>query len=929
MHCPNCGTPEKARVRVCGNCGESYASVDLQEYRQLQYLLNETATWKIPNKKLEPYSKKLETLKKRLPTDGTITTVLEPAPPVEIPKPKVEKPKEKVPFDQWLLSEKNIKTALYGGAGLLILAGLIFIGINWTRIPGPGKFAITLLITGLTYLGGFLLFQRPALKLGGNALLLIASGFLALNFAVLQIYVFGPGGLQSNIMWLIASPLCLLGYSITANWTKSELFTYIGLGAIGSTLAAALAVFASPIIVSVLAFELLFFGLMLAAKTVKGSKFKDFALKPILVVSHVGMPVGILASLSLWTEVSGNFSSYMGSPWFAIVAIALGPVFYLLTDFEYDQIVARFATSILFVATIASILTELIFSKTVIGIFMMLLSLAYLRVGLLYANRNKEQQAGMPYFSLAFLVAGIVTFMASSDVGDFINILFGDVLLLAVSAYLFKDFRWVYGSVWLVMLPTYLIIINNVNDPSNQGLLMGLLGVNFAAAGYVLGREKLERGGSFLSAAAFLTVVTVVLLRSDSLISGPVLIAIAALYLVAALWIRWQWLLLPSLVSIGLSVLAITTQYVGGTGSVLAESRIIAFAFVGTIFVGGATFLRQAKSKEWASPLFLIGTIYLGGAYLVSLTWLGWLAISLSSVLLILLLLNAWYERKAKDYKNVGKVVPYLGIVVLFIGHFLVLDQLGGSRIWNIWPSYTAGLCALLMGAAWMTRNRGLGEVFDIPLRRSGLLFFSIPLAGSVIIGPTISAVSFAIAGISISIDAYIRGLISLAYVGLGAFVAVIWAILFSFDVTEMQAFALPLGIALLGAGWYERARVEDYFYRPFTILGLLVLMGTAFFQSLPRGGSAYAFLLLVESLVALVAGIRTKSRGYVQLGGLALLGNAVVQLGPGFVELPRWVQIGLIGGILLGFGLAAMFRREQLIETRKKLTNEWKKWQS
>jgi hypothetical protein len=65
-----------------------------------------------------------------------------------------------------------------------------------------------------------------------------------------------------------------------------------------------------------------------------------------------------------------------------------------------------------------------------------------------------------------------------------------------------------------------------------------------------------------------------------------------------------------------------------------------------------------------------------------------------------------------------------------------------------------------------------------------------------------------------------------------------------------------------------------------------------------------------------------------VQTGGLALLANAIVQFGPSFLELPRWVHIGLTGIILLGAGLLALFRREKLLETRKRISEEWKQWE-
>ena len=167
------------------------------------------------------------------------------------------------------------------------------------------------------------------------------------------------------------------------------------------------------------------------------------------------------------------------------------------------------------------------------------------------------------------------------------------------------------------------------------------------------------------------------------------------------------------------------------------------------------------------------------------------------------------------------------------------------------------------------------------------------------------------------------------AYLGLGAFVVVIWALLLAFDVSEPQAYVIPLGLALLGMGWNERLRGGGILYWLPTLLGLIVLLGSAFIQSLPRGAFVYALLLGVESLAALGWGIRTHSRSYVQLGGVALIAITIAQLGPGFVELSRFIQIGVTGGILLGGGLVILFKREQILEARQRLTKEWRQWET
>jgi hypothetical protein len=146
-------------------------------------------------------------------------------------------------------------------------------------------------------------------------------------------------------------------------------------------------------------------------------------------------------------------------------------------------------------------------------------------------------------------------------------------------------------------------------------------------------------------------------------------------------------------------------------------------------------------------------------------------------------------------------------------------------------------------------------------------------------------------------------------------------------DVSEPQAYVIPLGLALLGVAWYERWKMGGRLYYILSILGLVLLLGSAFYQSLHSGAYAYAALLLFECLVFIALGVRMRSRSYVQLGGLALITNAIVQLGPGFIDLPRWVQIGVTGGILLGGGLAGLFKREEILVGGRKLRDDWRQW--
>jgi hypothetical protein len=943
MNCPNCGTPEQARVKVCPSCGEAYASQDLLELQQLEFLLEKTATWGVPETLRGPYIEQLATLRARLrrqtptqPEAATATAPL-PAPEPAATMPELVRPsqpasgyrsaspREKAPFDQWLLSERNIKLALYTGGLLLVLAGLIFIGVNWTRIPGPGKFAITLMITGLMYLGGYLLFQRPAYRIGGIALLGVASGFLTLNFAVLQIYVLGPSGLRSEVMWLIASPLCLLLYLLTAYWTRGDLFTYMSLAAVGSTVTAALVVIDAPWLVFVLAYALLALAILALARAIQTTWLADFVRLPLLITANLVMPLIILAALVGWVSERVGLIALDTSPWLALLALGVGVLFYALSDALFKWLVARWVAALLFPITFSLVLIELGFSSSAAGISLMALALAYLGLG--HALERGEGQRGGAWslYVTAYAVALFVTVRAIPEIDDLAKALIGDVILLAVSATIYRDYRWICGAVWLFMLPVYLYLDLFVPGLASRGLLMGVLGLNYTAAGFVLGRRELRLGGPFLTAAAFLSLVTVGLTWGNPTIASLVLGAVTVLYFLAALWLSWPWLLLPASLAVNLAVFTLNGIFFESF-TTLVQALIVSYAVLGVAFAVGGLGLRRTQAGRWAWPVYLTAALELGGAYLASLLFGGWLVVTLSAVLATVLLAFAWLERVGFIKYKLPPGLTYLGIAVIFVGHFYLIDVAGHS-VWDIWPIYTAGLCGLCVALAWLLRHELLAEVYATPLRQAGLWLTLVPMVGAAILfEPFVGAAAFAIVGMIYAADAALRRIVYLAYLALGALVMVIWALLLAFEVSEPQAYVIPLGLALLGMGWSERLRGAGLLYRLPTLLGLMVLMGSAFVQS--QEASIYALLLSAESLVAIGWGVRTHSRGYVQVGGLALIVNALAQLGPAFVEWPRWVQLGLIGVILLGGGLTALVKREEILATRQKLTEEWRQWQ-
>jgi hypothetical protein len=936
MKCPYCGSSEETRVRVCQSCGNAYASEDLLELHQLEYLLAETADWPEVAGQRRPYADRLTALKARilpappLPAAAIEAAAMIPQPALPPLAPEVEpspaRPApEPIPFDQWLLSERNIKIALYTGGALLVAAGLIFVGVNWAYLSGLTKFAITLMITVAMYLGGYLLFQRSTLRLGGVALVGVGAGFVPLNFVVLQIYIFSERGLSANTMWLIGSLLTLLLYLLTVYWTRADLFTYLCMGAVASLVTAALVVSGAPAFSFFLAHALLLLVFLFGARAVQFTWVESFTRVPLMIVSQITMPLLFVSSALVWAAETGCDPCRQGSPWLALAAMFIGVAFYVTTDIVFGRLFARWLAAFTFAVTFVFFLIELRFSGTATGIVLMVAASIYLLLGYALEERAGRRAAAWPLYAAGYALAAFVTIQAllafREDPVNLARTLIGDVLILALSAWVHRRYVWIYGAAWLLIAPVFIYASLYVHGRPSQGSVLFVLMLIYVAAGYMVGRRALRLSGPFLTAAAFLSLVVIVLTWANAVVASITLGFIAVLYLAIALWLGWSWLLLPALVAVNIALLAILRMVFAAEPPSQQMVTVIYAGLAIALAMGGA-WLRQRGQRAWAWPLYLVAALDLVASYVAALLLGGATAIGLSLSFALLAFGLAWVERAALAHPRIPPLLTYFGAGFIFAGHFYVIEL--SNQAWQFWPAYTAGLCALLIVLAWLLRHEPVRDLYGSPLRWAGLVLMAVPLGGAIyLLEPPLGTATFGIAGIAYAADATVRRIPRLGYLAGAAFIASIWDLLLYYEVLELQAYVIPLGLGLLVLGWNEGRMGSRAFYRLSTLLGLLVLMGAAFYQSLDS--VSYAVLLLGESLAVLAWGVRIHSRGYVQIGVLSLIANAIAQFGPGFVELPRWIQLGVIGSILLGGGLMALFRREQLLAIRRRLTDEWR----
>lgn len=827
-----------------------------------------------------------------------------------------------VPFDQWLLSERNIKLALYSGGLLLLLAGLIFVGINWAYLPGIAKLGVTLGVTAVLYLGGAFLFRRPSLKIGGTALLAIASGFLPLNFVVTHLYL-----TQGNVdvMWLGASIVCGIVYAATAIRTRQNLFTVFVLLALYAGAAAALTLLKAEYPIHAFGYALVTFLVLGASYAARRNARTQFAARTLRISAHVVAPIVFVMALLTWGLTFTNFYQRDWA-WFALAAMLALVIFYVVDAWRSRSLYARWAAAFALGVLAILVCAQLKLDSLQTGIVLMVIAAGYLLAGK-FLQRGKAYTFGLPLYVVSALLAVLVTLQALSayvKTPEHLTLaLVGDVALLGLATYLFRRAEFLYAAAWLLIAPVFVATQIYLHEMVWRGWTLGALMLVYAVVGYGIGRERLRWSGAFLSAAALLSVIVPAMLYPNYFALLMALSAIAILYACFALWLRWQWLLVAALTALNFAV-------VSGILSVLtapfdiARALCVSIAAVGLGLTIGGVECKRRGWLAWRAPLYVFAGIDLVLAYGLALVAGNVFAIAVSAILGAVALAMQWVERAQLRVWKIPALLTGGGALLWLSGLYFVVALLDVPREFGALAFALAG--AVYVGAGLWLRDGERAELFGTPLRIVGLATALCALLASVVFNvPSVAALTFALGAVTFGADGFWRKQFALVYLG-GLMLVGVWVwVMRLLDVNEWQAYVMPLGVYGLVVGWSELRLGRTRTFQLATLAGLVVLFGAAFYQS--RSNILYAVLLLLESIAVFGVGIRMRSRIYVQAAIVALVLNGLAQFGPAFVNLDRWIQIGAIGSILLVVGLVALFRRQKLLETRRALTSGWKMW--
>lgn len=136
----------------------------------------------------------------------------------------------------------------------------------------------------------------------------------------------------------------------------------------------------------------------------------------------------------------------------------------------------------------------------------------------------------------------------------------------------------------------------------------------------------------------------------------------------------------------------------------------------------------------------------------------------------------------------------------------------------------------------------------------------------------------------------------------------------------ELQFYALPSGLYLLLVGWLEHSRGSQAVARWIDRAGLLLLLGSSFWQSLGQWGGGYALLMIVEGLLIAWLGSWRRLRRLLYGGVVGVVTAVAGQLIEPLMELNSLALL-LLGALLVALGIGL----ERRLEKVRHLSQEWR----
>lgn len=440
------------------------------------------------------------------------------------------------------------------------------------------------------------------------------------------------------------------------------------------------------------------------------------------------------------------------------------------------------------------------------------------------------------------------------------------------------------------------------------------------------------------------------------------LAAALALAAATALHATWRFRQRGSLLAAGLLAQAAVVSAIDAAGW-LAHPAWTALAFLPATLVTAALALGielergegsplsspEAAWAGWSRPLYLLlAADLLGGQLLALYAPRPGAVVTVAHALILAVLATTW-------------AVPWLAAGSAGLGIAGLIQGLVWAGVGR--PAYAVGfaLLALVYGLAayglLLSRpGSRLARTWQSSLEWAGLglsaaalgwlLLTSLDLVELVVLTFLGRLVGFEAYEASLRAAMWVLALLGLLYlaaavarrqwrVGYGAVALLLasWGLWWRFfqGMAAFQWYAVPAGIYLLGVGWLEWRQGQRGLARWADRAGMLVWLGSAWWQSLPGvagPGWPYALLMGAEALLLVWWGSARRQKRFLYTGVVAVVLDAVTQSIEPLLSANRWIVFGIVGVLLLGLGLLVERRLEAVREFSLELRERLEAWE-
>lgn len=352
----------------------------------------------------------------------------------------------------------------------------------------------------------------------------------------------------------------------------------------------------------------------------------------------------------------------------------------------------------------------------------------------------------------------------------------------------------------------------------------------------------------------------------------------------------------------------------------------------------------------WSRPLYWLLLVDLFIVQSLGLAVLEWqsIGVTLAHVALLAVLATVW------ALPTLAYVPPLLGAVGLI--QYLVWSSTPSVN----WP-WTLAVLALVYGLAGYRLRYFRQQRYEVapvamwerPLVHSGWLLSGLSLVGMVSLGiempffvleafygpPFLSAgdtlnvhmvvTVLALLGLLYVTAALVDRRRSLGYTAvammLGAY-GLEWLLVWG--QREVQWYVVPAALYLLGIGYLEWRQGSRPLARWIDRAALLLLFGSAFWQSLGDSGWPYYVLLLVEGLLVLWWGSTRRLRRFLYAGVAAVTIGTAGQLIEPLLSANRWIVFGVAGILLVGLAILVERRLEVALALSREVRQRLEEWE-